>query len=84
MATTAIPLTGTPSGVTFDITGGTAIGLADQTGVTAIPSFTGIPGTATLTITPKFGGCVGTPDTVQYTVLATPTVNPIADVIQCA
>jgi hypothetical protein len=84
MATIAVPLSGTPAGVTFNITGGTSIGLADQTGVTEIPSFTGIPGTATLTITPVFGSCTGIPDTVDFTIAPTPTVNAIADQTQCA
>ncbi|OYQ47197.1 beta strand repeat-containing protein, partial [Flavobacterium aurantiibacter] len=65
-----ISLTGTPSGVTFNISGGTAIGLSNQTGVTAIPSFTPIAGTATLSITPVFNGCSGTPSTFVVSVAA--------------
>src|SRR5690606_34597863 len=42
--TAPIALVGTPEGVTFDITGGAAIGLADMSGVTSIPSFTPIAG----------------------------------------
>jgi hypothetical protein len=58
--TTATPLVGTPTGVTFDITGGASVGLADQTGVTAIPAFTTVMGSAIVTITPKANGCSGT------------------------
>jgi hypothetical protein len=70
----SIPLSGTPSGVVFDITGGESIGLDDQTDVTEIPAFTGIVGIATVTITPKANGCTGTP--VTYTV----TVNELPNV----
>jgi subtilisin-like proprotein convertase family protein len=75
-ATTAvIPLTGTPTGVVFDITGGSSVGLSDRTGVTAIPVFTAITGTATMSITPKANGCTGT--TVNYiiTVVGSPNVS---------
>jgi hypothetical protein len=66
-----ISLAGTPSGVTFDVTGGSAVGLSDQTAVTSIPSFTATTGTATITVTPKANGCTGT--AVTYTI----TVNPL-------
>ncbi|MFN7015111.1 MAG: immunoglobulin domain-containing protein, partial [Bacteroidia bacterium] len=57
----ATPLTGTPSGVTFNISGGAALGLPNQTGVTQIPSFTPTAsGTATISITPVANGCSGT------------------------
>lgn len=64
-ATAAIPLVGTPSNVTFNISGGAASGLADVNGVTAIPSFipTAIP--STVTITPVANGCTGVPVTFQ-------------------
>ncbi|MFN7676282.1 GEVED domain-containing protein, partial [Flavobacterium sp.] len=68
----AIPLSGSPSGVVFDITGGSSIGLDDQTDVTEIPSFTGIVGTAIVTITPKANECTGTPVTYSVTVNALP------------
>src|SRR5678810_807014 len=69
VATAAIPLTGTPAGVVFDITGGAARGLADQTGVTSIPSFTPITGgPTTVTITPRANGCTGTAVTFTITV----------------
>ncbi|NMH26743.1 beta strand repeat-containing protein, partial [Flavobacterium silvaticum] len=70
--TSALNLTGAPTGVTFDITGGTLIGLANQTGVTSIPSFNPTFGVATITITPKANGCTGTPVTFTYTVNGTP------------
>jgi trimeric autotransporter adhesin len=60
VATSPLALVGTPSGVTFDITGGAAIGLADQTGVTSVPSFTPVAGSATITLTPKANDCTGT------------------------
>ncbi|NHM07663.1 hypothetical protein G4D82_10550 [Flavobacterium sp. CYK-4] len=78
VTTTAIPLTGTPSGVTFNITGGAAIGLANVTGVTEIPSFTTVAGTATISVTPVANGCTGTAVTFVYTVNplpATPTAG---------
>jgi hypothetical protein len=68
--TTVIPLTGSPAGVVFDITGGTAVGLGSQTGVTAIPSFTPTVGSAIVTITPRANNCTGTP--ITFTI----TVNP--------
>ncbi|WP_163709880.1 SprB repeat-containing protein [Mangrovibacterium lignilyticum] len=71
--TPVIPLSGTPDNVVFDITGGAAIGLGDKTGVTQIPSFTALTGSATLTVTPRANGCSGTPETVQV------TVSPKAD-----
>jgi hypothetical protein len=69
MPTTSIPLTLTPVGATVSITGGNSIGLTDQVGVTEIPSFTGIPGTATLTITPTAPGCLSQSITIDITVL---------------
>ena len=69
------PLTGTPSDVLFDISGGATIGLANVNGVAAIPAFTPIAGTATLTITPKFDGCTGLPVSFNVTVRPTPTAT---------
>lgn len=64
-ATAAIPLSGTPSGVTFNITGGAAAGLPNMTVTDAIPSFipTAVP--ATVTVTPVANGCTGIPKTYQ-------------------
>ena len=72
-ATAAIPLTGTPSGVTFTITGGAAAGLADVSGVLAIPSFipTTITVPTTVTVTPVANGCNGIPKTYQI------SMNPV-------
>ena len=82
--TTAIPLTGTPAGVVFDITGGAAIGLANQIGVTSIPSFTPTTGgPTTITITPRANGCTGTAVTYNITVNPTPTVNQPANQVVC-
>ena len=75
-STSEITLNGTPAGVTFNVTGGTAIGLADQTGVTSIPSFTGIVGNATISITPNANGCAGAVKTFVITV-NTPPVAPV-------
>jgi hypothetical protein len=84
MPTAAIPLTLTPVGATANITGGAAIGLANVTGVTEIPSFTAIAGSATITITPVFNGCTGTAQTTLITVNPLPTVVDIADFSVCA
>jgi Ig-like domain CHU_C associated/Secretion system C-terminal sorting domain len=81
--TAAIALSGTPLGVTFDISGGTAIGLANQTGVTAIPSFTAATGTATISITPKANSCTGTAVTYNVTVNALPTQPSISSTPYC-
>jgi hypothetical protein len=58
--TTPVAMAGTPSGVVFDITGGAAVGLANQVGVTSIPAFTAVQGVATVTVTPRANGCTGT------------------------
>ena len=55
----SIILSGTPSGVLFDISGGSAIGLFNQTAVNAIPSFNAVAGTANIIIVPKANGCTG-------------------------
>ncbi len=60
MATSPYSLSGTPSDVLFNITGGTAIGLPDQNGVKEIPSFTPVAGNAVITVTPVSNGCTGT------------------------
>jgi hypothetical protein len=77
-STTAIPLSGTPVGVVFDISGGAAIGLADQTNVTQVPAFTAVAGSATISITPKANGCTGTPVTYTVTVNALPNAGTIS------
>ncbi len=68
-------LTGTPSGVVFDISGGAAIGLANVNGVTEIPAFTPITGTATITMIPKSHGCTGFPVTFNINVRPNPTAT---------
>ncbi len=73
----ATTLTGTPSGVTYNISGGASIGLANATAVTQIPSFTATnnttaPVTATITITPNANGCTGSAVTFDITVNPTP------------
>jgi hypothetical protein len=82
LATAAIPLTGTPSGVTFDISGGASIGLANANGVSAIPSFVPTVGSATVSITPKANGCTGA--TVTFNIVVTAVnANPIANQQYC-
>ena len=90
--TTAIGLAGTPSGVKFDISGGSSIGLADVTGVSSIPSFTATnsgttPITATITVTPQANNCTGTSatsKTFKITVNPTPTVSTtLSDLNYC-
>ena len=73
--TAPVALVGTPANVTFNISGGAAIGLANQTGVTSIPAFTPIEGSATITITPSANNCTGV--AVTYTI----TVNQSPDVV---
>lgn len=75
VATSAIAITGSPLGVAFDISGGVSVGLANQTGVTSIPIFTPIAGSATITITPRANGCTGTAITYAITVSALPTTS---------
>jgi hypothetical protein len=67
-----ILLAGSPTGVVFDIAGGAAIGLTNQTGVTEIPFFTpNASGNATITVTPRANNCIGEP--VTYNILVNPT-----------
>ena len=73
--TPAINLTGSPSGVVFDITGGSGIGLFNQTGVTQIPSYLAVPGSVTITVTPRANGCSGIPVDVTIDVSPMPTVS---------
>ena len=76
--TAPISLSGTPSNVVYDISGGNAIGLADQTDVIQIPSFTTTSyGTASISITPKANGCSGIPQTFTITVedVTPPVIN---------
>ena len=76
--TEALNLESTVTGTTFNISGGSAIGLSNRTNVAEIPSFTATTGTATLTITPVVNGCTGEPVTYEVTVNPTPSlsVNP--------
>lgn len=84
----AVAIAGTPSNVVFDISGGSSVGLSNQAGVNAVPSFTTInpgntPLVATVIVTPKANGCTGTPDTFTITVLPQVSVNPTADLVVC-
>jgi PKD repeat protein len=65
----------------------TSIGLG-ASGTGNIPSFTAVnagtsPVTATITVTPSFGGCTGTPQTFTITVNPSAQVNDPADQVLC-
>lgn len=81
--TSPLPLSGSPSGVVFNISGGTSIGLADLTGTTAIPSFSTIAGTAEITVIPVANGCIGQPVRFNITVFPTPHVTAPPDQTLC-
>jgi gliding motility-associated-like protein len=83
--TALVAFNGTPVGTTFAWTNSNpAIGLA-ASGNGDIPAFaTTGAGTATITVTPTFNGCVGTAQTFAITVNALPTINAPADVEACA
>ncbi len=74
--TTAITLSGSPSNVAFDISGGTKVGLfltaADSM---AIPKFTTVSGTDTLIIIPRANGCYGEPYKLPITISPTPNIG---------
>ena len=74
-AAAVLSLTGTPSGVVFDITGGAAIGLNNIAGAAANPTFTASTNTATINITPRANGCTGAAVTPAITVSPMPTVT---------
>lgn len=66
--TSELALTGAPGTVLFDITGGGSVGLQDQLGVSVIPSFIPVTGSAVITLTPKANGCTGATVTFNVTV----------------
>lgn len=74
--------------VTYNwINNNTTIGLA-ASGTGNIPAFTAInsssvPVTATITVTPSIGGCVGTSITFNITVLPAGVVNAVANQVLC-
>ncbi len=81
-------LTGTPTGITYDISGGADVGLANATGVTQIPAFTATNTTnasmtRTITLTPQANGCTGAPQTFTITVTPNVVIAPIPDQILC-
>jgi len=85
--TTAINLTGS-NGAAFNVSGGSAIGLNDLTGVTAIPAFvvtntTNATIAQTITITPTNGTCDGTPVTFTLSAVPVPNVAATAPVLVC-
>lgn len=88
VASGIITFTGNVSGTTFDWTNdNTSIGLA-ATGSGNIASFTTInnglaPIIATITVTPKANGCIGTPKTFTITVNPTPTVDVLPNQTVC-
>ncbi|MBO2542813.1 HYR domain-containing protein [Salegentibacter sp. BDJ18] len=78
--TEAIALLGNVTGITYDISGGSTIGLSNRTNVTEIPVFTpvnnsDIPVNTTITITPKANGCIGEPVEIAVTVKPSPVVD---------
>ena len=83
-----ITFTGNVASTTFDWTNDTpSIGLA-ASGSGTIASFTTInsglvPVTATITVTPKANGCIGTPKTFTITVNPSPTVDVISNQTVC-
>ncbi|NDC40896.1 MAG: hypothetical protein EBZ77_04990 [Chitinophagia bacterium] len=86
--TPVIPITGLVATAIYSWTNSdTTIGLA-ATGTGAIPSFVAVdtasvPAVATITITPSAFGCVGPDSTMTYTVLPSPSVYPVSDIIVC-
>ncbi|GHA27418.1 hypothetical protein GCM10007103_06000 [Salinimicrobium marinum] len=80
VTTTSITLSGSPTGVKYDILGGGSIGLSNKMSVPEIPSFipvnnSTVPVAATITIIPKANGCTGDPVTYDVTVNPTPNVS---------
>jgi hypothetical protein len=80
----AMPITGNAD--SFYISGGAALGLADQGFTNAeIPAFTAIAGDdATITITPYNNECAGTSVNYTLSVIAAPSVNTVADFAVCS
>lgn len=71
----AVPLSGTPANVSFDISGGASRGMPNQTAVTSLPAFTAGPvGSSLVSIVPKANGCTG--PTYTYT-LAVSNCSPV-------
>jgi hypothetical protein len=87
-STTAVNFTGAVTGTTYSWTNNTtSIGLA-ASGTGNIAAFTATnvttaPITATITVTPSFGGCAGSPTSFTITVNPTATVNTIANQVLC-
>ena len=69
-----------PGIITYDITGGSSIGISNKSGVTEIPSFTPVNNgitaiTKNITITPKANGCSGEPVIIPVTIKPSPIAN---------
>jgi len=81
---TALPISGAAD--SFYISGGAALGLADQGFTNAeIPAFTAVAGSdATITITPYNNECAGTPVSYTLSVIAAPVVDPLTDFAVCS
>lgn len=79
----------TPGGATFVWTNSnTSIGLA-ASGITSVPSFTAMntgstPINSTITVTPTYAGCPGTPNSYTITVNPTPTITISPSTTVCA
>ena len=84
----SIPIFGTPSGLTYTITGGADVGIPDASGVTSIAAFTTTNSTnetivRTITIAPIANGCPGSSVTFTVTVLPQIIINSVSDVVIC-
>jgi gliding motility-associated-like protein len=81
-------LTSTPVGATYAWTNSNpAIGLAIS-GTGDIPAFTASNSTnavlqSTITVTPTLNGCEGVPSSFTISVLPTPIMNPVSNIIVC-
>jgi len=90
-ATTAVNFTTNRTGgtTTYSWTNSnTSIGLAAASGTGNIPSFTAVnagtsPASTTITVTPYFEGCAGTPQTFTITVNPAGQVNDPGDQLRC-
>ena len=66
--------------ITYDITGGSSIGISNKSGVTQISSFTPVNNGTTsiiknIIVTPKANGCAGEPIEIPVKVMPSPIVN---------
>ncbi|WP_294824436.1 PKD-like domain-containing protein [uncultured Flavobacterium sp.] len=87
--TTPITFSSDLSGTTYTWTNtNTAIGLAATGNTANIPAFTttnttNAPITSTITVTPRYNGCDGAPQTFTITVNPVPAVNALSNITLC-